>query len=75
MNMKHNFDAGSEAKIVYVRKVAVKDLPLEVQSQIDDLDDVYSVHRANGEQLALVDNRALAFDLARQHDFAPVTVH
>ncbi len=29
----------------------------------------------NGEQLALVEDRRLAFVLARQNDMAPVTVH
>lgn len=61
--------------IVYVRPVAVADLPDEVRAQIGGLETVYSVHRADGEQLALVADRGLAFHLARQHDFAPVSVH
>jgi hypothetical protein len=61
--------------IVYVRPVAVAELPDEVRAQIDGLETVYSVHRADGERLALVADRALAFLLARQHDFAPVSVH
>ena len=61
--------------IVYVRPVAVAELPDEVRAQIDGLETVYSVHRADGERLALVADRALAFHLARQHDFAPVSVH
>ena len=36
---------------------------------------LYSVHRENGEQLALVADRKLAYALARQHDMAPVAVH
>ncbi len=61
--------------IVYVRPVAVAELPDEVRAQIDGLETVYSVHRADGERLALVADRDLAFHLARQHDFAPVSVH
>ncbi|GAB1478539.1 DUF1150 family protein [Paracoccaceae bacterium] len=61
--------------IVYVRPVAVAELPDEVRAQIGGLDTVYSVHRADGERLALVADRNLAFVLARQHDFAPVSVH
>ena len=61
--------------IVYVRPVAVAELPDEVRAQIGGLDTVYSVNRADGERLALVADRALAFLLARQHDFAPVSVH
>ncbi|MBL9054831.1 MAG: DUF1150 family protein [Rhodobacteraceae bacterium] len=61
--------------IVYVRPVTVAELPDEVRAQIDGLETVYSVHRADGERLALVADRDLAFLLARQHDFAPVSVH
>ncbi|WP_158968963.1 DUF1150 family protein [Chachezhania sediminis] len=61
--------------IVYVKAVEAKDLPKEVQSQMEDLTRVYAVHDADGQQLALVADRNLAFALARQHDLTPVTVH
>ncbi|ATG49312.1 hypothetical protein CEW89_18055 [Celeribacter ethanolicus] len=66
---------GGEEKIVYVRPVAVADLPEEVQAQAGGLDHIYSVNGADGTRLALVANRHLAFVLAREHDFAPVNVH
>ena len=75
MHTKFEFPQGDENQIVYVRKVAVKDLPEDVQAQVGGLESVYAVHRADGEQLALVRDRALAFVLARQNDLAPVTVH
>ncbi|SLN14001.1 hypothetical protein ROJ8625_00440 [Roseivivax jejudonensis] len=75
MDTKVNFDAVDEGRIVYVRPVAVSDLPDEVQIQAEGLDTLYAVHRADGERLALVRDRGLAFVLARQNDFAPVTVH
>ena len=62
-------------RIVYVRPVAVADLPDEVRAQIEGTDVVYSVHAPDGQRLALVADRALAFHLARAHDFAPVSVH
>lgn len=61
--------------IVYIRPVAVDSLPDALREQIGDVETVYSVHRMNGEQLALVTDRKLAFELARQHDLAPVSVH
>ena len=75
--MTHPFDfAGTdESKIVYVRSVEMTDLPDDVRAQAGDVDQLYAVHRADGERLALVADRDLAFVLARQHDFAPVTVH
>ncbi|MBC7139105.1 MAG: DUF1150 domain-containing protein [Defluviimonas sp.] len=75
--MNTNYDFGPEAgeRIVYVRSVAVTDLPGEVQAQAGGLQTLYAVHDADGERLALVRDRKLAFMLARQHDLAPVSAH
>jgi hypothetical protein len=62
-------------RIVYVREVAVADLPEDVREQAGGLDVIWSVHGADGRQLALVADRRLAFHLAREHDFTPVSVH
>ncbi|SFK02224.1 DUF1150 family protein [Celeribacter neptunius] len=62
-------------KIVYVRSVAVDDLPEEVQAQAEGRDHIYSVHDEQGTRLALVADRRLAFILARENDYAPVSVH
>lgn len=61
--------------IVYVRPVAVGDLPDEVRTQVPGMDALYAVHSEDGARLALVKNRELAFVLARQNDLAPVSVH
>lgn len=69
-------------KLVYVRAVQARDV-------IDDLVDedgelivdvpetatLYSVHSADGERIALVGDRDLAFAAARQHEMNPVSVH
>jgi len=62
-------------RIVYVKAVDVADLPREVREQAGDLDQLYAVHDSEGQQLALVADRKLAFVLAREHDFSPVAVH
>jgi hypothetical protein len=67
--------AQPESAVVYVRPVAVADLPDALQEQALGLTTIYSVHKASGERLALVADRALAFALAREHDMAPVSVH
>lgn len=64
-----------ESRIVYVREVSVDDLPEEVREQAEGMERVYAVHNAEGERLALVGDRNMAFVLARQNDLAPVTVH
>lgn len=62
-------------RTVYVKTIAVTDLPREVRDQAEGLEQLYAVHDAQGQQLALVGDRKLAFTLARQHDYAPVMVH
>ncbi|MEL6206424.1 MAG: DUF1150 family protein [Pseudomonadota bacterium] len=64
-----------ERGIVYIRPVAVKDLPQEVRDQAEGIENLYAVHAESGERLALVKDRELAFVLARQNDLAPVNVH
>ncbi|WP_420911445.1 DUF1150 family protein [Sulfitobacter noctilucae] len=62
-------------RTVYVKTIAVSDLPREVRDQAEGLKMLYAVHDAEGQQLALVGDRKLAFHLAREHDYAPVMVH
>lgn len=74
MNTPFEFDQSSD-RIVYVKTVDVSELPREVRAEAGDLDHLYAVHRADGQQLALVSDRKMAFVLARQHDYSPVAVH
>ena len=75
--MDHEFDFGADAedRIVYVRSVNPKDLPDEIREQIGDAETLYAVHNEEGERLALVKDRSLAFVLARQNDLTPAAVH
>lgn len=66
---------GGTDRTVYVKTIAVTDLPREVREQAEGLDQLFAVHDAQGQQLALVGDRKLAFDLAREHNYAPVLVH
>jgi len=75
MNTKYEFHGETGEAIVYVGPVAVTDLPDEMQAQLDGLETLYAVHASDGEQLALVKDRALAFVLARQNNMTPVGVH
>ena len=76
MNTEYELGIDSAARrIVYVRPVTVSELPQEVQSQAMGLQVVYALHDAQGERIALVRDRNLAFLLARQNDLAPVNVH
>lgn len=75
MNTPFDLNTGMSERIVYVRSVDVAELPDEVRAQSQGLETIYAVHAPDGERLALVANRQMAFALARQNDFAPVTVH
>lgn len=75
MNATFDTIANADEKIVYVRSVLVADLPDDVRQKAGDMERIYSVHNADGDRMALVADRKLAFDLAREHDFSPVNVH
>jgi len=65
----------TDSRIVYVKTVDVADLPDEMRAEAGDYKQLYAVHDAAGQQLALVADRRLAFVLARQNDLSPVPVH
>lgn len=70
-----SFPDHGERRIVYVRAVKTTDLPQEIQDQVPGRDELYAIHAQDGEVLALVPDRAQAFMVARQNEFAPVSVH
>ena len=61
-------------RTVYVCAVKVSDLPEKVAQGISE-DQIYALNNSNGERLALVKDRSLAFVLARQNELHPVPVH
>jgi hypothetical protein len=75
MNTKFDALPGGEGRIVYVRPVAVADLPEEIRLQAEGLETIWSVHRPDGMRVALVKDRGLAFQLSLAHDMVPVNVH
>lgn len=72
MNKPASSPAGN---IVYIRSVAIADLPEEIRIQAPDLEKLYGVHSPDGERLALVRDRGLAFSLARENELQPLSVH
>lgn len=68
-------DDEAENRIVYVRTVRTIDLPEAIQAQTSGLDQLYAIHAANGECLALVPDRRQAFVVARRNELSPVSVH
>lgn len=69
-------------KLVYIRTVLASEVmddlvDDETGAVIDIPGDtmLYSVHSGDGQRIALVGDRALAFAAARQHEMNPVSVH
>lgn len=75
MDTTYNALPDTADRIVYVRPLKVATLPDKLRAQQGEAKTVYAVHGEDGEQLALVADRGLAFSLARAHDFAPVNAH
>ena len=75
MTEEFEFPMGGSDRIVYIRPVDKTTLPKDVQAQLKNESELYAVHGSDGERLALVADRTLAFVLARQNDLAPVSVH
>lgn len=77
------FAAGHDAaKLVYIRAISASDVMDDLTDEFGDMQIeidadavLYSVHDSDGERLALVGDRELAFAAARQHEMTPVSVH
>lgn len=75
MNTRYDFEEREGERIVYVRPVPVAELPPEIQAQTGGIETLYAVHDADGQRLALVRNRRMAFLLAAQNELSAVNVH
>ena len=75
------FAALGGPSLVYVRTVSSDEIidttPAEVVESfgLQPHQTLYAVHRADGERLAVMVDRASAFAAALSHDLAPVSVH
>ena len=75
MHSKYDFSHFDTDDLVYIKTVAVTELPLDLQRQVGPDKTLYAVHKADGERVAVVENRALAYNLARDNDLTPMTLH
>lgn len=74
------FAALGGPSLVYIRSdtaaVALSDQPQAIaEASLTPDQIVYTVHRADGECLAVLGDRATAYAAALAHDLAPVSVH
>jgi hypothetical protein len=75
------FAALGGPNLVYVRAIKARDILGESLVEhgqgfnLDPNQTLYAVHRADGERLAVLTDRASAMAAAYAHDLAPVSVH
>ncbi len=81
-NAERGFASYDGRKLVYIRPILASDVIGDLQDEYGDMDvqidaeaTLYSVHDEDGERLALVGDRELAFAAARQYEMTPVSVH
>ena len=67
-----SFPIPGDKPIVYVREADREGLPEHLRAAPGK---IFAVHDPEGNVLALADNRAVAFALARRNDLEPVSVH
>lgn len=77
----NTFAALGGPSLVYVREVTGAEVIASVPAEavagfgLEPGQTLYAVHRANGERLAVLADRASAFAAALAHELAPVSVH
>ncbi len=71
--------SGDGDKLVYIRRLALDEarslVPEDALAELDSLDDLFSVHTADGQRVAIVEGRDAAFAAARAYDLKPRSVH
>lgn len=72
--------AMGEPNLVYVREVLAADVLADVDMEFPIITPEkgavwYAVHAADGERIAVLEDRDLAFAAARGNDLKPVSVH
>ncbi len=67
------------ANLVYVRPISMDELenilPANAIDDLDMSDELFAVHDADGQRLAIVEGRDAAFAAARAHQLQPTSLH
>ncbi len=78
-NVPDGIDLFEAQKLVYVRPISADEvqaiLPANALEMIDAVDDLFAVHDARGNRLAIIEGRDAAFEAARSHALQPASLH
>lgn len=65
--------------LVYVRPISMDELehilPANAIDELDATDDLFAVHNADGQRIAIVEGREAAFAAARANKLVPTSLH
>lgn len=68
-------DPNVDDKIVYIRPLEHSDVPQEVMAKVGENQEAHAILAQNGNVIGLAPSREVAFELARAHELAPMSVH
>ncbi|MEL6662389.1 MAG: DUF1150 family protein [Pseudomonadota bacterium] len=75
----HTLNGVDDTQLVYVRPISEDELhailPANALEELGTTDDLFAVHNASGERLAIVEGREAAFAAARAHSLTPTSLH
>lgn len=66
---------GNAGNTAYIRRIKADHLPKELRAEVPEGIEIWGIHDTEGQCLALTQDRAVAFVVARQNDLCPVSVH
>lgn len=75
MDLNFGVRPTQQPRLVYIRKLAFDELPADLQQDANVPDQMFAILSDTGEQIALLDAREAAFDLARANALVPLSVH
>ena len=68
-----------ESQLDYVRPISEAELqailPANALEELDTSENLFAVHNADGQRLAIVEGRDAAFAAARAHSLNPTSLH
>ncbi|MEM1105168.1 MAG: DUF1150 family protein [Pseudomonadota bacterium] len=72
-------ESTDDTSLVYVRPVTLEELesvlPANALEELNAASDLFAVHGANGQRLAIVEGRDAAFAAARANQLTPTSLH
>jgi|GEM_PF-378444 len=67
---------GLPSNVVYIRAIARDEIPSDALVEFDDATlPLFAVFAEDGQQIALVEDQKVAFELAKEHRFSLHSVH